>query len=89
MSALLITYDLNSPGQNYKDLHEAIKDLGPWWHYLDSTWIVSTSLTPNQVVDSIRTKFDSSDELLVIDITGDSYQGLLQKEAWDWIKKVV
>ena len=50
MSALLITYDLNAPGQKYDDLYQEIKDLGStWWHYLDSTWVVKTTLTPDQV----------------------------------------
>lgn len=37
MSALLISYDLNKPGQKYERLYEKIKALGTWWHYLDST----------------------------------------------------
>ena len=41
-----INYDLNQPGQNYDELHEAIKSCcGVWWHYLDSTWLVDTNLT--------------------------------------------
>ena len=40
-----INYDLKQPGQNYNELYEAIKSCGAWWHYLDSTWLVDTSLT--------------------------------------------
>lgn len=39
MATLLVGYDLNKPGQNYDDLWVHLKDLGPWWHYLDSTWL--------------------------------------------------
>ena len=46
--ALLISYDLNKPGQNYDKLYAKIKELRTWWHYLDSTWIVVSALTPSQ-----------------------------------------
>jgi hypothetical protein len=42
-----INYDLKRPGQNYAGLHAAIKELGPWWHYLDSTRLVETRLSAN------------------------------------------
>jgi hypothetical protein len=73
MSTLLIGYDLNSPGQDYSALVEAIKKLGSaWWHHLDSTWLVRTSMSPGEVRDELKQYLDSSDELLVIDITSDS-----------------
>jgi hypothetical protein len=88
MSCLLITYDLNKPGQNYDDLYEVIKNLGShWWHYMDSTWLVASTLTPDQAVDRLKGVVDGSDRLLVIDVKGDSRQGLLTEDAWDWIKK--
>ena len=41
----LVTYALKKPGQDYKDIHEAIKSCGTWWHYLESTWLLKTSLS--------------------------------------------
>jgi hypothetical protein len=88
VSCLLITYDLNKPGQKYDDLYEAIKGLGHnWWHYLDSTWLVAGSLTPDQAVERLMGVLDSSDRLLVIDVKGDAHQGYLLQDAWDWINK--
>ncbi|MDO5084616.1 MAG: hypothetical protein Q4D89_14620 [Arachnia propionica] len=58
MSALLISYDLNKPGQKYDDLYEKIKALGTWWHYLDSTWIVVSSLSPSQAFDRLKPALD-------------------------------
>lgn len=89
MSAVLITYDLNKPGQNYALLHEKIKALGTWWHYLDSTWIVVTSLTASQVFDKLKPAVDAADHVLVLNVSGDSYSGWLTQEAWDWLKKYV
>ncbi|GAC69413.1 hypothetical protein [Gordonia soli] len=89
MSALLISYDLNKPGQKYDDLYEKIKALGPWWHYLDSTWIVVSSLSPSQALDRLKPALDDSDSVLVVDISGDSYSGWLPQKAWDWLRKHV
>lgn len=80
----LITYDLNKPRQNYAGLYEAIKELGAWWHYLDSTWIVDTSLNSSQIYDRIHPTMDSNDYLLIIRVTRD-YKGWLKQEAWDWL----
>lgn len=91
MTAILITYDLNKPGQNYDALYEEIKNLGAtWWHYLDSTWIVAgASLTAENVSQKLSKHCDKGDRLLCLNITGDSSQGLLTQDAWDWIKKYV
>lgn len=89
MPALLITYDLNKPGQDYEGLSEEIKSFGAWWHYLDSTWIVDTNLSVSSAADRIRAKVDSSDHFLVLNITGDASQGWLPQDAWDWISKHV
>lgn len=45
----MIAYDLNSPGQNYDDLIEDIKSLGPWWHHLDCTWLVKTTTAATEL----------------------------------------
>ncbi|OBG63321.1 hypothetical protein [Mycobacterium sp. E735] len=85
MSALLIGYDLNKPGQDYDKLFEKIKGLGAWWHYLDSTWIVDTTLTPREAFDDIKPTLDDSDRLLIVNITSDTYTGFLPQNAWDWL----
>jgi hypothetical protein len=89
MPCLLITYDLNRPGQNYKDLHDEIKAIGTtsWWHYLDSTWMVSTSLSVRQATERLLTKIDKSDRLLVLNVSNDENSGWLTEDAWDWIKQ--
>lgn len=85
---LMVGYDLNKPGQNYQKVHEAIKGLGSdWWHYLDSTWLVVTTLTASQGWDRIAPAFDKSDSCLVLDVTGDDYSGWLPKDAWAWIRQ--
>jgi len=90
MSALLISYDLNKPGQKYAELHEAIKGLGSAWaHYLESTWMVVTSKSPTQAWDALAPHVDKSDNVLIINITGDSYSGWMPQDAWTWVKQNV
>lgn len=52
----LISYDLNRPGQGYARLYDGIKELGAWWHYLDSTWLVDTNLTSSQIFERLRSR---------------------------------
>jgi hypothetical protein len=73
VSALLITYDLNKPGQDYDKLYEKIKGLGSWWHHLDSTWIVTSALAPSEAFDQLKPTLDESDRVLIVNITGDAY----------------
>lgn len=73
MPTLLIGYDLNRPGQDYADLISRSKEHGPWWHHLDSTWLVDTTLTSGQMRDDLKPFLDAGDELLVVDVTGRSW----------------
>ena len=82
---ILITYDLHRPLQNYKGLHDEIKKLGStWWHYLESTWLVDTTLTPQQAWERLANQVDKDDRVLVIRATG-SNSGWLTQDAWDWL----
>lgn len=79
-----INYDLKRPGQNYEPLYEAIKSCGAWWHYLDSTWLVDTSLDAKGIWERLAPQVDKNDSVLIIGVTHD-YQGWLTKEAWEWL----
>ncbi|HEX6701582.1 MAG TPA: CRISPR-associated protein Cas2 [Gaiellaceae bacterium] len=87
MKTLMVGYDLNKPGQQYPRLIAKLKSFPKWWHYLDSTWLIKTDLGVTQVRDALWSLMDSSDELLVIDVTGDAmaWQGLPPR-AGAWIK---
>ncbi|MEK6328465.1 MAG: SinR family protein [Actinomycetota bacterium] len=84
MSTLLVGYDLNRPGQDYANLIERIKQIGVWWHHLDSTWLVKTGLTPAQLRDDLKRYVDSGDELLVLDVTGAAWAGT-GFDSYDWL----
>jgi hypothetical protein len=69
MCVYMVGYDLNKPTQNYKDLIDALKAYGTWWHHLDSTWIIETDQTASAIRDNLAQYLDSNDELLVAAIS--------------------
>lgn len=84
----MISYDLNSPGQNYKALSDELQNSPDWWHYLDSTWLIYTSETPDQIMNRIASILDKNDRILIIEVKNNK-QGWLTKEAWGWINKYI
>jgi hypothetical protein len=80
---LIVTYDLRSP-KDYHDLYEVVKLQGKWWHYMASTWLLSTTKEPQQVVDAMLPYMDATDLLFVCELTP-KFQGRLPQQAWDWI----
>ena len=83
---LIITYDLH-PAHDYTQFYEALKTQGTsWWHYLSSTWLISTTKRPDEVLDALRSYLGPNDRLLIAEM-GNGYNGWLPKDAWDWIQK--
>lgn len=88
MKTYLISYDLNSPGQDYESLFSAIRELGStWWHNLDSTWIIRYDGSAAQIRDALSPLLDPNDELIVVGLTGEgAWKGLTEKGA-NWLLK--
>ncbi|MDD4060429.1 MAG: hypothetical protein PHW08_06985 [Kiritimatiellae bacterium] len=84
MTAYSINYDLKAPGRNYQALYEEIKKSQQWWHFLESTWIIITPETPDQVWARLGKHIDKNDYFLIIEVK-DRCQGWLPQDAWDWI----
>ncbi|MGA5409462.1 hypothetical protein ACPCSC_19635 [Streptomyces lavendulocolor] len=85
--SMLISYDLNRPGQDYESLIKAIKGLGGWWHHLDSTWVVTTTSTAVQVRDTLKVHLDANDELLVVALTGQGAWTGFNDKGSKWLKE--
>ena len=82
----MISYDLNKPGQNYSELYKSIKNLGSWCHYLDSTWLIDSSLSAHKIQDILNSKIDKNDGLLIFRLSKD-HGGWMKTSAWTWINK--
>lgn len=88
MNTLLVGYDLNRPSQNYEDLFKIIKAEGTWCHNLDSAWLVRSSKTASELLETIAGHIGKSDEVIVIDITGRSAAWInFPQEASDWVQR--
>ncbi len=86
MAVYEISYDLNKSGQNYDELHEAIKSIGDWAHPLKSTWWVEThNLYSEDIYNKLEPFVDKNDYLFVSKITSD-YYGWLKEQFWEWLK---
>jgi hypothetical protein len=66
---LLVTYDLDKPGQDYDAIHAKIKSLGRWYHPQQSVFYLHTGLSAKEAHAAIMTVMDNNDKLIVADIT--------------------
>lgn len=88
MTVYCVSYDLNKAGQNYDALYDELKNSASWWHYLDSTWLISSAETADQLSTRLLKHLDKNDYLLVIKVVR-PYQGWLSEDAWKWINEHV
>lgn len=88
MSAYLITYDLKSPGQNYSDVIQAIKDSSiSWCTYWKSSYLIKSNLSADQITDKVKLYLDSNDRFFVAEASTTNYQGWLSEKEWKFIKE--
>lgn len=85
---MLVSYDLHKPVKDYEKLHTAIKNLGSWWHYLESVWLIETNSSAAEVGKHLIQFIDKDDRLMAIRISKD-YDGWLPTEAWSWLNEKV
>lgn len=87
MPAYMITYDLNSEGQKYTEVIQAIKDCSrSWCSYWKSAYLIKSDLTPNQIQEKIKPHLDSNDSLIVIEVVNNK-QGWLSEKQWKFINE--
>lgn len=86
----LITYDLNSEGQNYENVIQSIKDSALYWcTYWDSSFLIKSNLTANQIFDKIKPYIDSNDRLIIIEANPANHQGWLEKDQWAFVNEKI
>jgi hypothetical protein len=73
MACYIISYDLNTPGQDYIELTNAIERVGTTaWQCLNAAWLVITDLTAVQIRDALKPYVDKNDELLIAQLGNDA-----------------
>jgi hypothetical protein len=91
MPVYMITYELHE-GENYGNLQDAIKKVGPdWWHCLHSTWlIVHTGPAPiisNALKPYLKNPHQKTgDKLLVARLRGAAWTNSFSSECQDWLR---
>ena len=84
MAALLVTYDLNSPGQKHAKVLEKIKSFGGWARLSESSYAITTSLTPSQVYSQFENLIDANDTIWIVTLKK-PYSGFGSKNIIDWL----
>ena len=83
----IISYDLKNPGRDYSSLYTAIKSDRDWQHPLESTWIVWTTESANDIYKTVKPTLDSNDPIFISELNIMDRQGWLAKSCWEWIKQ--
>jgi len=68
MSVLLVTYDLNRPGQSYTCIYEKLKDF-PYAKLSESSWAIQTDKHPQAIWELLSPCLDANDSLFVITLS--------------------
>jgi len=79
-----VSYDLNKTGKDYAGLHGELKNTYEWYHLLESTWVLYTSETAQQIWERLKPHIDDDDNILIAQITSNN-SGWLPKVAWPWL----
>ena len=86
---LIITYAHKNQFKDYSSFFQAIKsNSNEWWHFMDSTWIVTTHHSANEFAHLLYPHILNSDFVLVAKLAKD-FQGWLPREAWDWLNSKI
>ena len=79
-----VSYDLNKTGKDYTGLHAELKNTYEWNHLLDSTWLLYTSETADQIWQRLSPHIDKDDLILIAQIVNNK-QGWLNEATWKWL----
>ena len=84
--AFLITYDLQTPAPNYDEIIRIIKEdcASAWCKYWESSFLITSSMTPTEIMDKLTPLLGKGDRFLVIEVANNK-NGWLTKTQWDWI----
>ena len=87
----IITYNPTEPFNkaifhNYIQSLYSLGYISDWWHYLDETYLVVSSLNVtelyNHVFPGVPQRY-----LLIVEINPNNAQGWLPLNAWTWLQK--
>lgn len=85
----LVSYDLNADTGNYVAVHDAIRSLGESNQCLESSWLVFTQLTEEQMFNQLNPVLGKGDRCFICKIEMPYYWGVTSRGygVWDWLKR--
>jgi hypothetical protein len=84
MAILLVTYDLNKPGQDYSDFLTKVKSY-PWARLSESSYAIKTDSSPQAVFDQLKPYLDTNDNLYIITLK-QPFTGFGPKNVNEWLE---
>lgn len=85
----LVSYDLRvKPKPHYTGLYAQLKRSPGWFPLLESSWLIATAETADQLRTRIGRHLYVNDYTFITEIT-DNFSGWLPQKAWAWIYQVV
>ena len=86
MSVYMISYDLVNSGQNYDKINNDIKKLGSHTEILNTTYIVISNDTSEQILNHLQSSLDLNDKLFIARLQGDaSWSEPFSQEISAWL----
>ncbi len=82
----IISYDLNSPGKNYENVHKVIDSYPGWAKLGGSAYIIATEETASQIRDKIMEVIDINDQLFVGIVKAPAAWFGMGDKVSDWLK---
>jgi hypothetical protein len=80
-----IGYELENLENTYATLIEEIETYETWWHCLESTWIIGSPKTVDEVKSHLQQYIGLNDKLVVLEIAGNAAWVGFDKECSDWL----
>jgi hypothetical protein len=89
VNLLLVTFALRNSLRDYDSFFVALRgNSQQWLHYIDSTFLVFTPYSPDELTKKLMPHFEATDSILVVPVTF-PINGWLPLEAWTWITERV
>ena len=85
----MVTYDLNTPGQKYEQVLAVLDFIaeGKSYSFWQSSYLIKTDLSSEQILGKLQPYLDSNDKLLIIQVS-DNYSAWLNDEQQDALRKI-
>ena len=89
MKWYLITYDLNTPGQDYNRLYTQISSISNGCcPILKSAWLIGHDGPAEDIYKQLNSVLDENDHIFITEVTYDCY-GSLEKKRAEWVNEYV